>query len=347
MEEEQNLVQMVLNGETLEYPKGTGEMVPKPEGEPEESEAAKPPHAEKEPDPDPRITALETKIQDLEKSNQGLLGKGVAETKARQAVEARLSQMTDFLARLKANSEATSEQAEVQPALKFKGFKVEMTEDGEAYVPDEIIQEHVNRIVKEHLKPIESSIKNVTNRTAFDDSRTATTTALNQVLSENEAFPVAYKSVNEAWNELVRMTANQYDGKLPPPKADPWINAVIGTPVEQAFKAKYPALDVSDLILAYGSDNPKIWATKMRGLLTVSVSRETTPKGEGKNEKGIPKEVKELASKPNNLAGARGATGPAPTDLNRIADMDFDDFNKAMRDPRFKKEADDLLRSMA
>lgn len=361
--EDQDIIQMVMNGEALEYPQDDGAMPPEPEREPvapepedkaPEGEGEKPATEEVAPEEakpegepeDPKYAALNAKIAELEAKAEGLLGKGTAEAKKRQAIEAKLSQMTDFMVRMKTNAEAAAQKEEA-PKPKFKGFRVEMTEDGDAYVPEEQLEE----FFKGKLKPIEQSISSVTAKTEAVDVKTAVNDMASRIVAEHEAYPEAYKTVNSTWTDLVTMIAGQNGGKIPPMATAPMLGAALKPAVRKTFQAKYPNVNLSDLVITFTEADPEIWTENLRTMLKAHVPRGTAPApvvpDAKKTPAGLPKVMKDLAGKPNTLAGTRSAIGPQPTDLDRIADIeDPMEFQRMMNDPKNRRELDDLLRSM-
>lgn len=291
-----------------------------------------------ESDPAKLVTSLTERLEALEKQNRGLEGRGTAEVKKRQAVEAKLAKVMDFLQKIQANPAEEG----AKPKPKFKGLPIAMTEDGEAYVPEEQIEE----FLKGKLKPIEDGLHGVSARNQAQEEQSAINKVISTIVGEDQQYQAIYDSSLAAWNDLMDMTTKQYDGRAPKPETDAVVQAVLDTPVAEAFEKKYPSIDLMTFIEAFTSRNPKVWTRKLRKVLDsqVKVAEEKPDNGKAT---GITAVQKKLAEKPNSLAGRRAAIGPQPTDLDLIADIDDPlEFKRRMDNPKNRDELHRLMREL-
>lgn len=105
---------------------------------------------------------------------------------------------------------------------------------------------------------------------------------------------------------------------------------------------------MSDLIVTFTESDPEIWTDGLRDLLKANVPHETSkasdekPKG---NQGLTVKQQKMIANKPKSPGVVRGATGPQPTELERVFAMGTRAFMKEMDDKKLAA-LDKLLEEM-
>lgn len=258
----------------------------------------------------------------------------------RQQLEGRLAQFNDFMAKVRAEREEVAAPIE-KP--KFKGFRVEMTEDGDAYVPEDQLAE----FFKNQLKPIESTISTVTAKTQARDNKQIVNDLTSQIMAEDAAYPTAYKAVLSTWQDLVGIVADQNGGKLPPMATEPMLKTAMKPAVRKAFLAKHPEVSMTDLIVTFTEADPEIWTDGLRDLLKANVPHETPAAEEKpKGNQGLNiKQQKAIAGKAKSPGVVRGAIGPQPTELERVFAMGTRAFMKEMDDKKLAA-LDKLLEEM-
>lgn len=308
----------------------------------EEEESGTPPE-EKDKQP-VDIETLQSKIQEFEHSNKGLRDAITSIRAEKQALAAKLEQITDTLAAIQAMRQEGAAGGQ-QPAngsagqaLTQKGIKVEVTEDGEIYIPPE----EITNLFKQQTKPIHDTVAMATQSVEQLRQQSELQSAVNNVLQKDDAFAPSYNALMSMFKEVSREAVNRAVEKGLDPKAvadaDVAAELLYDTPIEKSLQEKGLSLD--DLVALDKSSNVRVFAKRLERVLG-KMTKGASQGGQKAAGQGGSENLNKIASKQNNLTGVKSAPPPSEgTTLDNMANtlnamdllnMPDDKFNKLLK----------------
>lgn len=277
--------------------------------EPAEEEPDKP-EPDKKDDGKPEISPLEERLAELEKQNQGLLNAITDERRKRQHSDGRLSQITELMSTAK---ERAADKEPAQKEAKPSHVPIEVTDDGKAFISTEALDALLKTKLKNYEEPLQRMQQEMEAAKATTEQERAFQESVSAVLSEDDEYPTAYRSVQKAadWvnKEVMRMQEQSgIDGYVPTAVA---LELLAGTAVEQEFTKRFPGMDFERTIKAYDSK----WDLKQAIKSTISVGKKPAPKGID------PLKAARVMGKPSSL------TTPKQLKGGGISDDDLDSLD--------------------
>lgn len=308
-------------GEVLDDESGEEVTEPPSEGEGEEKEEA----------PSINIDDLSNRLSEMEKANMGLR-KAVSSIRSeKQALAAKLEQLTEILATAKQQRE---EQVEEEPIPKIQ---VEVTEDGEVYLDPAKLAPVLNKVVQ----PIEQ--QTVYTRQQIDEmgKQQEIQRSINNVVSKKPEYSEAFQDILTSYNTMIE-TAKNYISEQ---GADPGIinntdmaaRVLYNTDFEKQLNEKN--LSIDDMILLDKTTDPSLFSLRLERVMEkMSASKQKkVPQDKGSINVN---ELDKIANKKANLVGKRAtpshdeenlsldniANGLSVMDLVNMPDQKFNEL---------------------
>jgi len=276
----------------------------------EEEDDAASPADDKSSTPD-----IAAKLAELEKGNKGLLSALTAERRERQNISAQLDEFKDVLKAVVDQSAGKPEYDEALQKIedKIEKISLDFDESGSPYISAEKLAAFESATVKalkteiDQLKAVTSSMVQVKTEDEF----------LRKLLSENENYTPAYKTLNDAWLFLKDEAFDpdrEARGLPKPVSVDEAIEMALGSDTLKAtFAAKFPGVDLESLMEAKLLQKPR-YLRKALNKVQVQTKSSHTPLDLGR---------------PTPLGSASSFGGDNNESLlKRIAEMSPRDFNK-------------------
>lgn len=313
--------------ETKEETEENVETVEEPETGDEEDPA---PPAEDEP---PDIAALETRIQELESINHGLLKAKTSSQASKQSIQEAYQREQERVAALEAkikelNQPAPAEQDKQVPDK----IEVQFDDEGNAFIPGDKLP--VDHSQAQKVKELESRLLSA--KEDLDNIRVqaAQQAELKNFLSENEKYAEVMPQAQEQWSYLKDELFDQFitAKNLPAPESPAQALEIAATPeFQKAFKSKYPDSD-PEVIMQAGLTGEKYYQRKALNMLIEQKERTKS------SHTPLP------TDKPPSLSTVTGASTQSDenTDLQKYADMTMEDFLRMT--PEEERRMNDLLK---
>lgn len=270
------------------------------------------------------------RLLELEKANSGLLGALQAERKSRQNLESKMSEVTGFLANLAAQRAQSQQPTPQPPPRKPAKIKVEIDEEGNAYVPETALDEVLAQRIKPAQVPKEMKQLHMQQMAAMQALQREKTfrEAVNTVVKKDESYRDAYKEVDQAFdwiNERV-IQAQEQAGITGNVNSVAALKVLRGSVVGDEFAKKFPGMDFERVVRAYDSDYDLENALAM-------VVRSKQAQATSATD---PKTLSGLVKKPSSLGGVRNQKEAKITTFDTIMNTSYDEIN-SMSDNDFKK----------
>lgn len=271
------------------------------------------------------------RLLELEKANSGLLGALQAERKSRQQLESKMSEVTGFLANIAAQrAQPPAQQQQPQPRKPAK-IKVEIDEEGNAFVPETALDEILAQRIKPAQVPQEMKQLHMQQMAAMQalQREKSFREAVNTVVKKDESYRDAYKEVDQAFdwiNERV-IQAQESAGISGNVNSVTALKVLRGTVVGDEFSKKFPGMDFERVVRAYDSDYDLENALAM--VVRSKQAAQSAPAVD-------PKTLSGLVKKPSSLGGVRNQKEAKITTFDTIMNTSYDEIN-SMSDGDFKK----------
>jgi len=285
-----------------------------------------PDESETQPTTEERLATATATLEDLEKSNKGLLGAVKGERTQRQQLQGRLEQISETLNDI-ISRRKEAEEAEEKPS----GIKVEVDEEGQAFVPQEAILTPLEQKLSALEEKIDKLATEATKKTEEDSREKEAQKVFDRIVAEDEAFADASRKLEgmAGWiNERLFPLLEEQGVKGT--TADQILDVLDDAKIETEFQKAYPGVDMERIVRAYSSKHG------YRAALT-HLSTTKGPDEDSEGEKAT--KLRELANKPSGLGGVRNQKVSTGLTLEQIAKIDADDFDLMTDD-----EADKILR---
>lgn len=276
---------------------------------------------------------LQEKIKELEKESIGRLKDLRSEREKRQALEAKVSTVTELIARSRAPKEAEPTEAEETVKAGKKTIPVKFDDNGDPYID----VDDLKGLTASEVKSVEKQLGDKIDRLEQNDVSTAQqlriVNEVKSVLSMDEAYPQAFGKLEEAFQMMDQRVTALIERRGIDPKGldlDQCIEILESDKTfMKEFKSKYPSVDVDTVIEARAlTPSNRVNRRKMVRALDALKSTTETANGGAKPEDkkgGLSKTLKALTSA-RNLAGVKNQKGTRETSLVDLAELDIDDF---------------------
>jgi hypothetical protein len=314
-----------IDEEKLETDSSEKEGVKDPDTPSEEEEAEK-----QEP---PTVESLQAKLDELEKANKGLQNDIYEARDERRGkigeLTGRLNQVTELIAKAREGKQGTAEEEDQTVDVAGQKIPIKFDDDSNPYVDPKDLE----HLTKSEVKEVENKVDKIEQTQAVRDRNDAQTQAIQTVLSSDEAYPNAFRSLDEAFKfldtELEQIVREKdIDVKtLTPDGAMDLLEASEST--MKAFRQKYPNADIETVIEGRMlTPNGQINTRKLRKALNAlkAPGGDETTATTAETNKDKLKTLKAITSKPSNLSGMRNQRGTAGMSLDDMANITQEDF---------------------
>lgn len=257
-----------------------------------------------------------SKIEELEQRSKGFYNNMKEERRKRQDIQSELDRVKGTVAAiLEMRKQQPQLPAELQtPTRKFNGLAISETEDGDLYVPAEQLAPL--------LTPYESKIaaleqrlqQNTFQRNVEDETQKV----LQSIVGEDERFGPAYQKYTAArkWINDRVIEYQKETGMRGPMTSGQALDTVFSdSEVERDFKAKFPGLQVEDIVQA--EDSQRLFRRTMSNIAKVL---------EGTSERVSDDRFRKVLNKPAGLGSATNAKGAKLSISEKMADLSPNDI---------------------
>jgi len=261
----------------------------------------------KEEDP---LSTLNSRLEEIEKANKGLLETLKAERRKRQELQERFSQISEVLTAVQLRKQL--DQEEQQKKAKPNAIPIEIDEEGNPLLPVDKLKE----VLKEEIEPLQQEVIITKEQQIQQQQIERIEKEVQRILSEDPAYPKAMEELSNEWQDVNALFDNFLESTELPPPQDPQtaLDMLYSSGIEQEFQKRYPGADMESLVEAFMAVTPNVRQRKLRKALKM-VSKTIGEREKGKEEMNL---LQKLAGK-SNFSGApnqaKGAT------LNDIPDM--------------------------
>jgi len=264
-----------------------------------------------EPTLEEKLEATALKLEDLEKSNKGLRGAVTGERTKRQETQAKLDQLSGTL------NEIISQRKEREDTEeKATGIKVEVDEDGNAFIPQEAVSGTFAKEISALSDKIDRLSTDTTQRTEEDDREKESQKVYGKIVAEDGAYQDASRILSgmvEWADERIIPLLNE-KGIETQPTAGQILDLLDETSIEKDFQVAYPGTDMEKVVRAFSSKRD------------YRVALKHLSKVDDKKDKDDPAKLKALVNKGNNLSNVQNQKTTTGLTLDQIANIDPEDF---------------------
>ena len=273
--------------------------------------------------PSPGDSDLQTRLEELETANQGLIKSLSAQRGIKQDLQGQLDEIKDAIAESR-ETNLDLDDADNDPKS-TANIPVEFDDDGNMFIEPKYLKTDMSGI-----KSLQEEINSLRQDLSDKDVQKQEDKQLSNLLGEKVGYEEAHKQVQEAWSYLKDDTFDAYLEKnnlTAPSTPDQAIDMIMGSKeLSGDFQKKYPTLDLESVLEAKLLGTPRYLRKALNAALTTSDSSN---------------EQLDLG-KPNSLANANSGGSDTPESLlNKVADMSTEDYEKL--DARTIAKIDKLL----
>lgn len=254
-----------------------------------------------------QMQELQDANETLQKANRGLMGTVSAERGKRQHLEGRFDQLTGEIN----NAIATRKETQVVP--ESPNIEIDIDDEGNPILSTDAISKVVNEAVQGQIKPIIGQMQEVSQRVYGQDVQTQHNAQMNALLDSREGYREAHNIASKQWQVL----SNIYDrhfantGVAHPTNIEAAIDyALDNKDIMDEFGRAYPNADIESLMEGFMTGSPR----KLRRVLDSNI-------GQQKNEINSL-----LTDAPQNLSSMRGSGTKAEMTVDRVLNMDQEEF---------------------
>ena len=275
---------------------------------------------------EPTLKDVLGKVSVLERERDGLLGAKVAETKKRQAVEAKVNQINETIAGMKARRALPEVETEEEtPTPEYIAAEVDFDDDDNPVVKTDsaairkLVADEAKKLVDAATKPLADKLNANESQTANQRAVAAQQKLVEDIIGTNEAYPQAFKDIGEQFADLDKLytryvQVHGIEGQGP----DEAIDLIVSTEIADQFKEKYPGVDPELLVEVRYAPSQAVYSRKLKRALSLTAKPKEEPK-----PKDTP--VASALGKPGNLGSLPAANKSGGASLDDIAGLDFDD----------------------
>ena len=250
-----------------------------------------------------RLAKAEEQLKEAQKVNKGMYGSMKAERDSRQTLESKLDGITQVISKSFAKREDKIEIPDPEK-LPVNRFKVEVDDDGTAYVPvDDALKSFIASQVSvpDTSQKVEELERTIEQDRAMREEEQAFQEQVESIVGEDVAYAPAFKEISEAYQWFnARVIDYQKENKLPGfvPTGDA-IDIAVRNEWEQDFKKEFPTLEMRSAARLY--DGQDDFRSALKGA-AVTDGKKAPGKSAASN-------LKDIAGKASTLASVRNQKG--------------------------------------
>ena len=266
------------------------------------------------------VAALKSQVEQLAREKAAMVAKTRDERAKRQELQGRIDQITEHLAHLREAQQKSAKDDQAASAAEDDQFvDLDFDEEGNARVPVDSLKTVISKETQQlsqKIADLEAQLEAANQALAQRDMVQRQNEALNNLLSQNKAYPAAYKDLVARFRDIDQ-TFTQYleqNDIDPPQTTEEAIDMIVSSqPVMEQITAKYPGLDVETVLESTFYGTPRKVRKALNHIVKTSGSKK---KPESKTAS--------IAGKPETLArvASAGADEGGGTNVDRFADMD-------------------------
>lgn len=276
---------------------------------------------------------LKKLIEDLKKENQGLLKAKQEEKRKRQENQTRLETIESKINTI-IDSKKKTNVDEVTNAI--KGIPVEFTPDGEAFIPQDKLNEW-SKPYQQKINELQQLLQTTRNDTIASQEAEKTIT---RILGEDERYPAVYNDYQKARDWINKqvidyMKENNLKGAMSGTQA---LDIVFSDDdLEKQFQEKFPSMDLESVIVA--EDSTRLFKKMLKTHVEPS-NKTPLENNDDKNRFG------KVLNKPSNLGHNRNAKTDlsimdkletlSQDDIMNLSDKQIADLEKALREEELR-----------
>lgn len=252
------------------------------------------------------IDDLTSKLEELERANKGLRDAIVNIRTEKQTLAAKLEQLSSMLMSAKEQrQQQLGGDGETQQKMPDK-IKVEVTDDGDLYIPPEVLDQYL----KQKVQPLEQTVNSATQNVTQIQRTQQIQSLVNSVVERDPSYKEAYQTMLEAYKEMQdRAKMMALEKGLNPDYVLSNIDAIAAMTYGTEFEKKLNAMgvDVDDIVALDKTADPMVLPTRLERVLKRIAKR----RNKGKEGNTDVENLDKLANKPTNLTGKRSSPPPS------------------------------------